>query len=116
MPRRSFFAFVCVVAMSAVTAMADSKDDIKAALQKLSDSPNYSWKTSSQGGFMRGTTDGKTEKDGYTYLSMQFRDNTIDMAIKGDKIAVKTDDGWKFYPAAIGKNGRIRPEYVTQEH
>jgi integrase len=25
----------------------------------------------------------------------------------------RTEDGWKFYPAAIGKNGRIRPEYVV---
>jgi hypothetical protein len=95
MIKRSILSLFCVVSLSAVTAMADSKDDIKAALQKLSDSPNYSWKTESQGGFMRGTTDGKTEKDGFTYLSMQFRDNTLEMVIKGDKVAVKTDDGWK---------------------
>lgn len=25
----------------------------------------------------------------------------------------RTEDGWKFYPAATGKNGRIRPEYVV---
>jgi integrase len=25
----------------------------------------------------------------------------------------RTEDGWKFYPAAVGKNGRIRPEYVV---
>lgn len=27
----------------------------------------------------------------------------------------RTEDGWKFYPAAVGKNGRIRPEYVVIE-
>ncbi len=95
MLKRSIFAFVSVLAISAVVALADSKDDIKAALQKVTDGSSYSWTTNVQGGMMRGTTQGKQDKDGTIWLSMQFRDNTFDIIIKGDKIAVKTDDGWK---------------------
>jgi len=64
-------------------------------VQKLADSPNYSWSTATQGGFGRGPQDGKTQKDGYTSLTMQMRDSSFDIIIKGDKAAIKTDSGWK---------------------
>lgn len=104
MLKRSVLGIVSIVALSAVAALADSKDDIKAALQKVADSPNYSWKTTIEGGMMRGATQGKTEKDGVTWLSMQFRDNSFDVVIKGDKVAIKTDDGWKSSAEVMANN------------
>jgi hypothetical protein len=95
MLKRSIIGLVSILAMSAVVAFADSKDDIKGALQKVTDSSSYSWTTNVEGGMMRGTTQGKQDKDGTIWLSMQFRDSTFEIIIKGDKIAVKTDDGWK---------------------
>jgi hypothetical protein len=94
MVARSTVGFFFFVAISAAAAMADSRDDIKAALQKLSDSPNYSWKSQMQGGFMEGTFQGKTEKNGYTWLSLPFGDSNYEVVIKGNKAAIQTDDGW----------------------
>lgn len=95
MLKRMVLGVVSVLAFSVVLAHADPKDDIKAALDKVSSSPSYSWATSTQGGFMRGPQDGKTEKDGYTAVTVQMRDNSFDVILKGDKAAIKTDNGWK---------------------
>ena len=51
MLKRVVLGVVSVLALSAVSVHADPKDDIKTAVQKLADSPNYSWSTAIQGGF-----------------------------------------------------------------
>ncbi len=43
--------------------------------------------------FKPGPTEGKTEKDGVTYLTMSFGDNTTRAFLKGDKGAVTNPDG-----------------------
>ena len=84
--------------MAGVLAAAES-DDIKAAAKKLGEQKNYSWKTTvvvpegSQ--FRPGPTEGKTEKDGFTMLSMTFQDNTIEAVVKGDKGAAKMEGEWR---------------------
>src|SRR5208282_2316510 len=67
----------------------------QAAIQKLADGGNYTWTRTVEGGFARGPQEGKTQKDGLTWLSIQMRDNSYEIVIKGDKAAAKTDDGWK---------------------
>jgi hypothetical protein len=84
-----------IVAGFAGLARASAQDDIQAALQKLSDSPNYTWKSTVEGGFGAGDTTGKTQKDGLTSLSISRQDNTFEVIIQGSKAAIKTDDGWK---------------------
>jgi hypothetical protein len=78
---------------------ASPKDDVTSAASALANQPNYSWRTTVQnasGSFRRGPTDGKTEKDGYTILSITFNDNTIETVIKGTNCAIKTaDNGWE---------------------
>jgi len=95
MLQRILIATISLWACSSLVAFADPKDDLQSALQKLADSPNYSWVTTVEGGFGRGPMNGKTQKDGLTWFSMQMRDNDVEMVIKGDKIAIKTEDGWK---------------------
>jgi hypothetical protein len=81
-----------------VLAAAES-DDVKTAAKKLGEQKSYSWKTTvvvpegSQ--FRPGPTEGKTEKDGYTSLSMSFGDNTTEAVIKGDKGAAKMEGEWR---------------------
>lgn len=81
-----------------VLAAAES-DDVKAAAKKLGEQKNYSWKTTvvvpegSQ--FRPGPTEGKTEKDGYTFLSLSFGDNTTEAVVKGDKGAAKMEGEWR---------------------
>jgi hypothetical protein len=82
------------LAVPAFIACADAKDDVQAAAKKLADTGSYAWHTATEGGFAS-TQDGKTQKDGVTHLTTTMRDNTFEVLIKGDKAAVKTDDGWK---------------------
>jgi hypothetical protein len=95
MLKAAVFSFVGVMALAVAAVQADPSDDIKSAVKALADSPNYSWSTTVQGGFGRGPQEGKTEKDGYTSVSIQIQDNPYDIIIKGDKAAIKTDSGWK---------------------
>jgi hypothetical protein len=84
-----------MLASCAGIVRAAGQDDVQAAFQKLADSPNYSWKTTVTGGFGAGETDGKTQKDGLTLLSITRQDTTYDVVIQGGKAAGKTPDGWK---------------------
>lgn len=75
-------------------------DDITNAVNALAAQPSYSWKAttvvpeSSQ--FKPGPTTGKTEKDGYTDVTLSMRGNTTEFIGKGDKIAINTpDNGWQ---------------------
>jgi hypothetical protein len=86
------------LAASTTLLAADSPglDDVKGAVQKLAASANYSWTTTTETPqFQPGPSHGKTEKDGYTYVDFTMQDNTIDAVVKGDKGAIKTEDGWK---------------------
>jgi hypothetical protein len=78
-----------------VLAAAES-DDIKAAAKKLGEQKNYSWKTTVESSqFRPGPTEGKTEKDGFTFLSMSFQDYTIEAVVKGEKGAAKMEGEWR---------------------
>jgi hypothetical protein len=93
---RSLLGIVAILASTATLALADPKDDIQAAIQKITDAGNYSWTTTidAQGGFGSGTQEGKVQKDGLTSLTMSFGDNSMQFLIKGDQVAIKNDDGW----------------------
>jgi hypothetical protein len=99
MKRNILFGTLALLAGSLVAANAAPKDDVTAAAKKLADKDNYAWKQKTEnaggGGFGGGTSEGKIEKDGYLWLSMSMRDNTIEAVKKGDKGAIKTQDGWQ---------------------
>jgi len=106
------FVVTAIAASCVLSVRADSKDDVTAAAKKLADSPNYSWKTTTEGGGNRGggSTEGKTEKDGFTYLTIAGRNATIEYLFKGEKGAVKIMDAWKsFEEAASGDAGQPNP-------
>ena len=91
-------AAVCtmvLVASAALPARADAKGDVEAAVKKLSDASSYAWTSKTEGGFGGGTQEGKAEKDGFTVVSMTLFNNEIQVVKKGDKGAVKLEDGWK---------------------
>jgi hypothetical protein len=99
MNKSILFGTLALLAGSLLAAIAAPKDDVTAAAKKLADKDNYAWKQTTEnaggGGFGGGTSEGKTEKDGYLWLSMTMRDNTIEAVKKGDKGALKTADGWQ---------------------
>jgi hypothetical protein len=77
----------------------DPKEAVTNAAKKLGQADNYSWKQTIEnaggGGFGAGPSEGKTQKGGYTWLSMTMRDNTIEAVKKGDKGAIKGENGWR---------------------
>jgi hypothetical protein len=95
---RSFLVGCVALVAGSTLAIGAPQDDVKAAAQKLSDAASYSWKSTIQtgGNNQPGPTEGKTEKDGFTMVTMTRGDNTIVVLRKGDKVAIKTADGaWK---------------------
>jgi hypothetical protein len=116
MKRNLLCAAMILVAGSIIAA--EPKDDITAAASKLSDSPNYSWKTTTTmagggggggGGRMRpGPVEGKTQKDGLTTVSFTMGDNTMEAVVQGKKGAIKTEDGWKSIDEMLQEEGRTQ--------
>lgn len=99
---------ISVLGMFVGSALAAGPiDEIKAAAKKLADSSGYSWKSTTEspraggggggggGPRMGGPTEGKALKDGTVYLVMQRANNTIEAYVKGEKGAIKTDEGWQ---------------------
>jgi|SRR5579862_281599 len=97
MNRNLLTASLSFLAMSLLAA--DPRETVTSAAKKLGDADNYSWKQTMEnaggGGFGAGTSEGKTQKGGYTWLSMTMRDNTIEAVKKGEKGAIKNQDGWR---------------------
>ncbi len=87
-----------ITALSLVTCLADTKEDVQAAVQKLAEAPNYSWTAESEianSQFTPPTINGMAEKDGYAVVKQERDGNTTMAVLKGDKGVVKTDEGWQ---------------------
>jgi len=92
---------------------ADDKEEVTAAAKKLADKASYSWKTTvvvpESAQFKPGPTEGKTEKDGFTHVTMSFGDNRTEAVLKGDKAVVTNQDGdWQSASELEGGEGRGR--------
>jgi hypothetical protein len=89
-----------LMGMLAGTLMAAdaAKDEVKAAVKKLTEN-SYSWKSTVQvpegSQFRPGPTEGKMSKEGIMFLTMTRGENTTEAVLKGEKGAVKTQEGWK---------------------
>jgi hypothetical protein len=92
---RKMMLTAAIVAGCTGFVRAAALDDVRSGLQKLADSSGYSWKTTVEGANGAGETDGKTQKDGLTTVSITRGDNTYEVVMQGDKAAIKTEDGWK---------------------
>ena len=86
-----------LLAGSLFAADSSPKDGVIAATKKLGDQANYSWKTTvvvpESAQFKPGPSEGQTEKDGFTHLTLNFGDNATQVFMKGDKAAVSDPDG-----------------------
>jgi hypothetical protein len=97
MKRTILFSAMALLSGSLLAADSNPKDDITTAAKKLAEKANYSWTTTvvvPEGSrFRPGPTEGKTEKDGYTCLSLSFGDNKTQAVLKGDKAAFTDREG-----------------------
>ena len=116
-----------VVLLASGAAMArarDAKEDVRNAAKKLADQAGYSWTTATTGvnegkdPQEKGTSQGKTQKDGCTHLLSDKGGKATEVALKGDKVAVKTAEGWKnagdFDPAGDAK-GKLDKSLVLAQ-
>ena len=114
MKRTLFTALASTLALAA--CLADAKDDVKTAAQKLADAANYSWTATTEiegGQFTPAPVTGKAEKGGYAVVSSERDGNTSTAVLKGDKGVMKTDAGWQTAEeiqaaAQGGGGGRLR--------
>ncbi len=91
-----------VMAGTLSAAESGAKVQVIAAAKKLGDSANYSWTTtpndeSGSTGRNIGPIEGKTEKDGFTYMMLMPGGISVDVIIKGEKGAAKTLEGWQSF-------------------
>lgn len=120
---------LCVAVLGLATLPAfgesrDAKEELLAAVKKLSDAPSYAWTTTPQapaeapaeGNRRRmggGPSEGRAEKDGLTWISAKMGENAVEGVVKGDKAAVKSAEGWKaaseFQGGQGGQQGRRDP-------
>src|SRR5438105_2751308 len=97
-----------IILLSLSVACADTKTEVTDAIKKLGEQSNYSWthklKTEgSESARRQGPIDGKTEKDGFTYLKGSTTETTYEVAAKGDKMVVNYNGDW-LSTAEIGEN------------
>lgn len=87
-------------ANSLLAADSAPADALIAAAKQLGEKANYSWKTTvvvpESAQFKPGPNNGKSEKGGFTYMTLSFGDNLTEAVMKGDQAVVTNQDGdWK---------------------
>jgi hypothetical protein len=84
---------------------ATTTSQVGDALAKLKSATNYSWTATIKipnSPFNPGPVQGQSQKGGYAMVTQQFNDNTVQAVFKGDKAAVKSEDGWQSLDDAEG--------------
>lgn len=106
-------SLICWLALPLLATAAGPKDEVVAAARSLGEKPNYTWRSTvavpegSQ--FRPGPTDGKTERNGFTHLTISFGDNVIEAAAKGGKIVATNQDGeWELVSETDEGEGAAR--------
>src|SRR5665213_4541896 len=92
--------------LAAMSLLAADKDDVTSAAKKLAGAANYSWtSTMVSPQFSPGPSHGKTLKDGLVWQDFTMQDNTVEAVAKGEKGAIKTEDGWQSLDEAAKDEG-----------
>jgi hypothetical protein len=98
---RHLFAFGSIGLIVATTSAADLKDQLAAAAKQLGEKSNYSWITTTRESDGRGgplgPIDGKTEKEGVTWLSFVVGGLPIEVFMQGQKGTAKALEGWQTF-------------------
>jgi len=92
-----FSSIALAITARLMAAESSAKDEVTNAAKKLGDAANYSWHTTvtvPEGApFRPGPTDGKTEKDGFSHITLRFGENKTEAVLKGDKAAATNQEG-----------------------
>ncbi|HTY86874.1 MAG TPA: hypothetical protein VMB80_05360 [Candidatus Acidoferrum sp.] len=110
MKRNLLAGLISLLAVQVLAADTNVQTEVRNAAAALGNQAGYSWRTTVEVGnnspFRPGPMDGKTEKGGYTYLILNFGDNTSDVVLKGTNAVIKTpDSGWLSLAEAAKDDG-----------
>lgn len=99
---------ISLLALAAPAICAEPKSEVLDAIKKLAGSSGYSWVSTpktegSESARRLGAIEGKTQSDGYTYLKGAAGETTVEIALKGEKMAVNYNGDW-LSTAEIGEN------------
>jgi hypothetical protein len=99
MKKNIAISLLTLAASALIAADVAPKDEITAAAKKLGEQPNYTWKATvavpEDAQFKPGPTDGKINKDGLTWITMEMMDNKPQAVVKKDKGAIEQEGAWK---------------------
>jgi hypothetical protein len=99
--KRTPFLLLTLSLLAAPAAFAETApaDEVKAAVKKLSEAANYSWTTTTSvpegARFRPGPSTGKTNKEGFSWLTSTMGDRTTESIVKAGKSVTKGDAGWQ---------------------
>jgi len=99
---------ISALALASSAFCAEPKTEVLDAIKKLAGSSGYSWVSTpktegSESARRLGAIEGKTQSDGYTYLKSAAGETTVEIALKGEKMAVNYNGNW-LSSAEIGEN------------
>jgi hypothetical protein len=114
--KKSALVLLSAVATTSLFAALDPKEEVRAAVARLAEKPNYAWVTTTKNNApppqnqnaeepqgrarfvqsQQNPIEAKTVRGGITQLTSRGGDDTIvQVATKGDKAIMKTKEGWK---------------------
>jgi len=112
MKTTALFSTIVLATVSLIAADATPKDEVLVAAKKLGERANYAWKTTTvvpeSAQFKPGPSEGKTSKDGITFVTFSFGDNTTEIYLKGDKAVANSDGSWQTLAELEGEEGSAR--------
>jgi hypothetical protein len=87
---------ISALTASGLTCLAGPKEDAAAAIKKLAEAANYSWKSTWENSqFNPDPTLGKIDKAGTAIVTSSFGGNSFTSVYQGEKAAMRGQDGWQ---------------------
>ena len=109
MKTTTLFSTALLFTASLFAADSTPKDEVLAATKKLGEKSSYAWKTTvvvpESAQFKPGPSEGKTSKEGATFTSFSFGDNTTQIYLKGDKAVADPNGDWQTLAELEGDEG-----------
>ena len=90
------FTVIGALATFSLSSLAGPKEDVAAAIKKLSESAGYTWKTTWENSqFRPDPSIGKIDKEKNAIVTSSFGGNEMISVYQGEKAAMKGQDGWR---------------------
>ena len=111
MKRNVLLGTLTLLAGSLLAADSGLKEEVQSAAKLLGEKANYSWKINMEfgaGGPGRlAATEGKTQKGGFTTLTMPYGDNVLEAVMQEGKGVLNSAAGWQTFEEIAAGNASV---------